>query len=136
MPAPPRGEASDSDGPRRRLRCYRQRRPTEGVRNGPRDRYKIKSEVLGPDPGDVREFEIINKTIRLTSEGYELEPDPRHAELVAKEIEVEGRKPMRTPSVKDHIQTGRRRKLEDKNEKDRGGRLPGGDDTATFVFSC
>ena len=66
----------------------------------------------------MREVKILSKIIRLTSEGYELEPDLRHAELLAKEMEVEGCKPMRTPSVKDHTEKGRRSKIEKKNEKE------------------
>ena len=99
-----------------------------------RDRYKIKSEVLGPDPGDVREVKIFNKIIRLTSGGYELEADPRHAELAANEMEVEGCKPMRTPSVKDYTEPEGPDRGEER-EGDRGRRVPGGDDQATVDAS-
>ncbi len=64
------------------------------------DKYKIKVEKLGADAGDVKEVRVLNKVIRYTSEGLELEADPRHAELVVRDLEVEGSKTFRTPGVK------------------------------------
>ena len=64
------------------------------------DRYKIKTEMLGSGKSDVKEVKVLNKIIRLTEDGIELEADPRHAELVAKELGVEGCNPSKTPGVK------------------------------------
>ena len=46
------------------------------------EKYKIKVQVLGPD--EEQEIRVLNKIIRWTPEGIELEADPRHAEIVIK----------------------------------------------------
>ena len=52
------------------------------------EKYKIKTEMLGGEQGDVKEVKILTKIVRLTSAGVELEADPRHAELVVRELGV------------------------------------------------
>ena len=44
--------------------------------------YRLKVEILSGEKEDVREVKILNKIIRWTDSGVELEADPRHAELV------------------------------------------------------
>ena len=66
-----------------------------------RDKYKIKVEVLGGDKGEAKEIKILNKVIRLTKEGLELEADPRHAELVVRALGLEKSKACATPGVKE-----------------------------------
>jgi hypothetical protein len=46
------------------------------------DKYKIKVEALGREKGQSQEVRILNKIVRMTQDGIELEADPRHAELV------------------------------------------------------
>ena len=65
-----------------------------------REKYKIKTETLGFAEGDVKEVKILNKIVRLTEVGIELEADPRHAELVVRELGLEGCKPSKVPGVK------------------------------------
>ena len=48
------------------------------------EKYKIKVQVLGPD--EEQEISALNKIIRWTPEGIELEADPRHAGIVIKEL--------------------------------------------------
>ena len=62
----------------------------DGVGTALGEGYKIKCGVLGPDPGDVREVQILNNIIRPTTQGYDVEVDPRHAQLVSKEMELKG----------------------------------------------
>ena len=64
------------------------------------DKYKLKVETLGRDPDDVEELRTLNKVVRLTEEGVELEADPRHAELVIRELGLEGSKGCTAPGVK------------------------------------
>ena len=49
-----------------------------------RNKYKLKVEMLGFGPGKTHELRILNKVVRVTTDGFELEADPRHAELVVK----------------------------------------------------
>ena len=64
------------------------------------NKYKIKTEMLGSDEGDAREIKVPNKIIRLTESGVELEADPRHAELVVRELGVEGCRVSKVPGFK------------------------------------
>ena len=66
-----------------------------------KDRYKIKTEVLGTGKEDVKEVKILNKVIRLTEAGLEFEADPRHAELIVRELELQDAKPAATPGCKE-----------------------------------
>ena len=65
-----------------------------------REKYKIKTETLGLADGDVKEVKILNKIVRVTKDGVELEADPRHAELVIRELGLENCKPSKVPGVK------------------------------------
>ena len=63
-------------------------------------KYKIKVERLGPDDDDLKEVNILNKIVRITTEGIELEADPRHAELIIRELGLEGCKATKVPGSK------------------------------------
>ena len=65
------------------------------------NKYKIKVETLGKGPGCKDEVRILNKIVRYTNEGVELEADPRHAELVIKELGLEGAKLSKVPGTKE-----------------------------------
>ena len=62
--------------------------------------YKIKTEMLGANEGDVKEIKVLNKIIRLTDSGLEPEADPRHAELVVRELGVENCRVSKVPGSK------------------------------------
>ena len=64
------------------------------------EKYIIKTEMLGADTGDVKEVKILIKIVRLTGEGVELEADPRHAELVVRELGVGNCRTTRVPGSK------------------------------------
>ena len=53
------------------------------------DKYKLKVEKLGCGAERVQELWILNKVVRATKRLIELEADPRHAELVVKELGLE-----------------------------------------------
>ena len=80
------------------------------------NKYKLKGEVLGEGQGCVEELRILNKVVRYTPAGVELEADPRHAELVVRELGLLDAKASRTPGVKDV----KRRNV---NDEDDGGRI-------------
>ena len=64
------------------------------------DKYQIKVETLGGACEDSKEIRILNKVIRYTEDGIELEADPRHAELVVRQLGLEEAKASPTPGVK------------------------------------
>ena len=43
----------------------------------------------------------MNKIIRITSEGLELEADPRHAEVVVQDLGLAEAKPTRAPGIQE-----------------------------------
>ena len=65
-----------------------------------RDKYKIKTELLGSAKEDMKEVRILNKVVRLTDGGIELEADPRHAELIVRELGLDQCRPSKVPGVK------------------------------------
>ena len=90
------------------------------------DKYKIKVETLGRDKKDSKEIRVLNKVIRLTEQGLELEADPRHVELVVRALGLEDGKPSPTPGAKV---VKKRVKLtangETKEDKEEGGKDEG-----------
>ena len=81
-----------------------------------REKYKIKVEKLGGGASDSKEIRVLNKVLRYTDQGLELEADPRHAELVVKELRLEGSKPSRVPGSKVDMVKVRERKEEGEDE--------------------
>ena len=79
------------------------------ARNVLEDCYKLKVEMLGNGAGQVKEVRILNNIVRLTSSGIEMEADPRHSELVIRELGLEASKAMGTPGTKEG-----KRKTDDK----------------------
>ena len=69
------------------------------------DKYKIKVEQLGHGKDQMAEIRILNKVVRMTWEGIELEADPRHAELVIKELGLENARPFLVPGAKTESKT-------------------------------
>ena len=62
-------------------------------------KYEIKTQVVGQDINDATEGKVLNRVIRVTREGWELEADPRHAELISEQMGVESGKGLSTPGV-------------------------------------
>ena len=61
--------------------------------------YEIKTQHIGCAKGRPREGKVLNRIIRCTEEGFEIEADPRHAELVMEQMQVDGEKCVSTPGV-------------------------------------
>ena len=81
------------------------------------EKYEIQTQRIGVGPGRDLEGKILNRIVRWTPNGYELEADPRHAELIVKTLKVESMKPLGTPGVEG--------KEEDDDEDDKTGRHGG-----------
>ena len=46
----------------------------------------VKTDLLSSHANDSREISILNRILRLTGEGIEMEADVRHAEILVKEL--------------------------------------------------
>lgn len=56
---------------------------------------------LGPDEDDDKEVLCLNRVIRYETYGVELEPDPRHAELIIAECGMQHSRGVNTPGTKE-----------------------------------
>ena len=66
-------------------------------------RYELKEpHRLGPGPGDDREALVLNRVVRWTTEGLEMEADPRQAEKLLRDLKLDGEgvKVAASPGVK------------------------------------
>ena len=62
--------------------------------------YKIKTQRTRPQEGKEQvEAKILNRIVRRTREGYEVEADPRHAELIIEQVVKEGSRTLSTPGI-------------------------------------
>ena len=73
------------------------------------DHYTTKVRaILGAGCDDAKEVRILNRHVRWKSDGgknwMEHEPDPRHAELIVKSLNLENAKGATTPSVKKKLE--------------------------------
>ena len=48
--------------------------------------YEIKTQIVGHQAGCQTEGKILNRIVRCTSNGWEYEADPRHAELIIEQL--------------------------------------------------
>ena len=57
--------------------------------------------MLGREGEGKREIKILNKIVRETEDGIELEADPRHVEITIRELGIANCKPAATPGSKE-----------------------------------
>ena len=69
--------------------------------------YKVKCEVLGDGKDEKSEIRVLNRVIRRVVTGFALEADPRHAEIIVRDLGIIGAKPSKLPGSKeDHKKAG------------------------------
>ena len=88
-------------GARGRLRRCRVPSSAVKITGNLSNKYKVKTEVLGGDPGDAQEVRVLNRVVQWTSRGVALEADPRHAEAIVREFGFE--KAAATPGDKEQF---------------------------------
>jgi hypothetical protein len=86
------GDDFVSSGKRESARWFREQ--LEG-------RFKIKTKVVGKGPGEVKEASVLNRTIRVTDQGWEYEADQRHADLLIKGLNLQEAKGVKSPGEED-----------------------------------
>ena len=95
--------------------------PADGLaklRQALEDKFDIRDTfILGYEDGDLREGKVLNRIVRAGDAGWELEADPRHAELLIQQMEMETSKGVVTPGVdQDDAEAGEDEELSDKGE--------------------
>ena len=61
--------------------------------------YELKTQRVSSWKDCTVEGKVLNRIVRWTSEGYELEGDPRHAELVVEQLGLEDTAPLSSPGI-------------------------------------
>ena len=64
-------------------------------------RFEIKTHIVGTGDGEIKEHRILGRIIRATSDGWEYEADPRHAELLVMAMRLEGANGVRSPGEEE-----------------------------------
>ena len=79
------------------------RQPSElkWMREKIEEKYELTVKTLGPDKDQATEVRVLNRVLRWTEGGVEYEVDPRHVEIILKELNIESCKPVSTPGTKD-----------------------------------
>jgi hypothetical protein len=73
----------------------------EKVRRAMESKYRIKMRgILGRGREDEKEIRLLNRIIRVTPAGVEIEADQRHAEIIIEQMKMTGAKGVTTPGVK------------------------------------
>ena len=65
------------------------------------NRFEIKTKVIGAGGEEEREERILNRIIRLTKNGWELEADQRHVDIMVDQMNFKGAKGVATPCEED-----------------------------------
>ena len=66
--------------------------------------YELKTQRISNRNGCTTEGKVLNRIVRWTKEGYELDGDPRHAELVVEKLELGSAAPLSSSGV-DCVET-------------------------------
>ena len=63
------------------------------------NRFTVKDNVIGlrSDLGEAQETRILNRIIRVTTEGWEYEADQRHADMIIQEMGLTKANSVKTP---------------------------------------
>ena len=62
-----------------------------------RQRFEIKTHIIGTGEGELGEHRILGRVVRATSSGWEYEADPRHAEVLIKALRLESANGVKSP---------------------------------------
>ena len=62
-----------------------------------RKSFALNTEILGGDPGDVKSLKVLNRQISWKDGEMNWEADPRHVEILARQLGMEGNTAVKTP---------------------------------------
>ena len=64
-------------------------------------KYGLNTQLLGPDAKDSPQVRVVNRILTWTTRGVDYGADPRHAELVMKDLGLDQAKGVTTPGTKE-----------------------------------
>jgi hypothetical protein len=92
-----------------------------------RKSFALKTEILGGDKGDVQSLRVLNRQITWKDNEIHWEADPRHVEILAKQLGMENSSPVKTPGDRnDTDKTFRYRDVDGEEEAQQ-------EETASYV---
>ena len=68
-------------------------------------RYKLKTQILGPGQHEEQQVRVLNRVLTWTKDGILYEADPRHVEILIKELGLTNAKSVCTPGTKEEGRT-------------------------------
>ena len=66
-------------------------------------RFEIKTKILGGGLGEEKEGRVLNRVIRVTENGWEYEPDQRHADIIVEAMGLREGKGVLTPTEDEKV---------------------------------
>ena len=66
-------------------------------------RFEIKTTIIGDAQEECKEGRVLNRIIRITDEGWEYEPDQRHADMIVEAMGMKGAKGVSTPTEDEKV---------------------------------
>ena len=70
-------------------------------------RFEIKTKIVGMGENESQEERILNRVLRVTESGWELEADQRHADILVRHLNLGNAKPVSTPCEDKSTQSKR-----------------------------
>ena len=67
------------------------------------ERFEVKTRILGASAGEDKEGRVLNRNIRITEDGWEYEPDQRHADIIVEAMGLTGGKGVSTPTEEEKV---------------------------------
>ena len=64
-------------------------------------KFEISTSIIGPEPQDEKQLKVLNRIIVVEDQGYTYEPDARHAEVIIRDLGLQGAKSVSTPIADD-----------------------------------
>ena len=83
-----------------------------------KQRYNVKSQIMGPDAGDEQELKIPNRIVRYGEKEVSIEADPRHSEIIIREIWLTGQRGSRVPGSKIEAKKSIGKEAKQENEEE------------------
>jgi hypothetical protein len=75
----------------------------EWLKGNLENRFELKSKIVGFAEDEVREERILNRVIRTTDQGWEMEADQRHADVIIDQLNLKEANGVKTPCEEEKI---------------------------------
>ena len=81
------------------------------------NKFESKHQIMGEAKDLEKELNVLNRIVRWGAAGIEIEADPKHVEIIVKELELTEAKPVATPAIRDPGAKGNRCSEDDEDDE-------------------